>query len=105
MRTLLISAFAITVAFGAYAQQPGTYAQPGSYSQQPGTYAQQPAARSGGGLTCSGLGAQCEAACSGGSYSQHGLCNHNCQERVSQCMSTGTYIRADRRPINNVARQ
>ena len=101
MRSLLISAFAMSVAFAAYAQQPGSP----SAQQQPGTYAQQPAARSGGGMTCSGLGARCEAACSGGSYARHGLCNHNCQQRVSQCMSTGTFIRADRRPINNVTRQ
>lgn len=105
MRSLLISAFVMSLAASAYAQQPGSYAQqPGSYAPQPGNYATRPA-QSGGGLTCSGLGAQCEAACSGGTYSQHGLCNHNCQERVSQCMSTGTYIRADRRPINNVTRQ
>ena len=89
MRGLLISAFTISLVSGAYAQQPSPYAQRST--------------QSGGGFTCSALGSSCEASC--GSAYKHGLCSNQCQQRQSQCMSTGVYTKADGRSINNVARQ
>ena len=89
VRGLLISAFVISLASGAYAQQSTAYAQ-----RTP---------QSGGGWTCSALGSSCEASC--GSAYKHGLCSNQCQQRQSQCMATGVYTKADGSTINNVARQ
>jgi hypothetical protein len=86
VRVFLISAFVMSLAAGAYAQQPA-----------PQT------AQNGGGRTCSGLASRCEASC--GSASKHALCSNQCQQRQSQCMATGVYTQADGHAINNVARQ
>jgi hypothetical protein len=92
MKTLLTVLVAAMIGLSGvtYAQQP--YGQPAPYGQQPSANQQSPSDGAQRFATCSQTLAFCEQGCSSG-YRQSN-CRNICQQRQSECMSTGIWTTA-----------
>jgi hypothetical protein len=103
MKTLLTVLLAAMIGLSgtAHAQQPygqpapqsAPYGQPAPYGQQPSANQQSPSAGAQRFPTCSQTLAYCEQGCSSG-YRQSN-CRNACQQRQSECMSTGIWTSAN----------